>query len=93
MESEIVNPVQLVSFVPLAEGADPHFVLSPEDIPNVEELVIEDGKPVDNLFVEKQNHLLAEPLYSSWTSPIREPAGGKRHGSTPSLRHRARPQR
>jgi Uma2 family endonuclease len=31
-------------------------------------LVIEDGKPVDNMFVEKQYPLLTEPLYSSWTS-------------------------
>jgi Uma2 family endonuclease len=44
-------------------------ILGPDDIPNVEELVIEDGKPVDNVFVEKQYRLLTEPLYSSWTPP------------------------
>jgi Uma2 family endonuclease len=38
----------------------------PEVIPNLDELVIEDGKPVDNLYVEKQQRLLTEPLYSSW---------------------------
>ncbi|MHB1425161.1 MAG: Uma2 family endonuclease [Gemmataceae bacterium] len=48
------------------------YILSPEDIPNVEDLVIEDGKPVDNLFVEKEYRLLTEPLYSSWSSPSGE---------------------
>ena len=48
------------------------YVLSPEELPNVEALVVEDGKPVDNLFVEKQYRLLTEPLYSSWTSPSGE---------------------
>jgi Uma2 family endonuclease len=43
------------------------FILSSQEIPNIEELVIEDGQPVDNIFVEKQNRLLIEPLYSSWT--------------------------
>jgi Putative restriction endonuclease len=40
-----------------------------EVIPNVDELVIEDGKPVDSVFVEKQQRLLTEPLYSSWPGP------------------------
>lgn len=35
----------------------------------VENLVTEDDEPVDNLFSEKQQRLLAEPLYSSWTPP------------------------
>jgi Uma2 family endonuclease len=69
VEGEVVNPVQPAAFVPLAGEADPRFVLSPEDIPNVEDLVIEDGKPVDNLFVEREYRLLTEPLYSSWSSP------------------------
>ena len=45
------------------------YILSPEDFPKVEDLVIEDGKPVDNVFVEKQYRLLTEPLYSSWVPP------------------------
>ena len=69
MEGEIVNPVQPAAFTPRASEVEPRFVLAPEDIPNVEDLVIEDGKPVDNLFVEKEYRLLTEPLYSSWTSP------------------------
>jgi len=34
--------------------------------PSVDHLVTEDGKPVDNIFSEKQQRLLTEPLYSSW---------------------------
>src|SRR5262245_22868151 len=41
----------------------------PEDFPNVHELVIEDGKPVDNIFSEKQMRLLTEPLHSCWGVP------------------------
>jgi Putative restriction endonuclease len=41
----------------------------PEVIPNLDDLVIEDGKPLDSIFTEKQQHLLTEPLYSSWAGP------------------------
>jgi Uma2 family endonuclease len=37
--------------------------------PDVEHLVTEDDTPVDNLFSEKQQRLLTEPLYSSWAGP------------------------
>lgn len=37
--------------------------------PNIEHLVTEDDTPVDNLPSEKQQRLLTEPLYSSWTGP------------------------
>ena len=33
-------------------------------------LITEDDEPVDNLFSEKQQRLLTEPLYSSWTPPV-----------------------
>src|SRR5437879_807126 len=45
------------------------WVLAPEDLPNIDDLVFEDGKPVDNFFVEKQQRLLTEPLYSCWPGP------------------------
>jgi hypothetical protein len=35
----------------------------------VNELVTEDDTPVDNLLSEKQQRLLTEPLYSSWSGP------------------------
>lgn len=52
---------------PDSTGAD--LLLAPEDYPNIDDLVIRDGKPVESVFVEKQQRLLTEPLYSSWTGP------------------------
>jgi Uma2 family endonuclease len=43
--------------------------LAPEDWPNVDDLVTEDDTPVDNLFSEKQQRLLAESLYTAWPGP------------------------
>jgi Uma2 family endonuclease len=37
--------------------------------PNVDHLVTEDDTPVDNIFSEKQQRLLTEPLYASWPGP------------------------
>jgi hypothetical protein len=45
---------------------DPLQALPPELHPNVDHLVTEDDTPVDNIFSEKQQRLLTEPLYSSW---------------------------
>ncbi len=47
----------------------PLRTLPPELRPNVDHLVTEDGRPVDNVFSEKQQRLLTEPLYSSWAGP------------------------
>lgn len=44
----------------------------------VENLVTEDDEPVDNLYSEKQQRLLTEPLYSSWAGPEPEVQGGQR---------------
>ncbi|MFO1352342.1 MAG: Uma2 family endonuclease [Gammaproteobacteria bacterium] len=41
----------------------------PEISPAIENLITEDDTPVDNLPSEKQQRLLTEPLYSSWTGP------------------------
>ncbi len=40
--------------------------LPPELHPNIDHIVTEDDTPVDNIFSEKQQRLLTEPLYSSW---------------------------
>jgi Uma2 family endonuclease len=45
------------------------YIIPPEAIPDLEKLVIEDEAPVDNIFAEKQQRLLTEPLYSSWAGP------------------------
>jgi Uma2 family endonuclease len=39
------------------------------DEPDVSGLVTEDDTPVDNILSEKQQRLLTEPLYSSWSGP------------------------
>jgi len=42
----------------------------------VNALVTEDEEPVDHVFSEKQQRLLTEPLYSSWTPPPEEEQPG-----------------
>lgn len=41
----------------------------PDVVPDVDALITEDDTPVDNLPSEKQQRLLTEPLYSSWSGP------------------------
>jgi Uma2 family endonuclease len=41
----------------------------PGDWPDESKIVTEDGKPVDNVYSEKQMRLLTEPLYSNWAVP------------------------
>jgi Uma2 family endonuclease len=41
--------------------------LSPEEYPDVESLVTEDDTPVDNIFSEREQRLLTDSLYDSWT--------------------------
>ena len=40
-----------------------------EHLPQVESLVTEDDTPVDHLLSAKQQRLLVESLYTSWTGP------------------------
>ena len=49
--------------------ATPLLTPPPDVRPGVEHLVTEDDTPVDNLFSEKQQRLLTEPLYASWPGP------------------------
>jgi len=52
---------------PAADGADSF----PEEFwPDVSDLVTEDDLPVDNIFSEKQQRLLTEPLYSSRSDQV-----------------------
>ena len=48
----------------------PLYGLDPADIPNLDDLVTEDGAPKDSIFTEKQQRLLTEPLYNSWAAPV-----------------------
>src|SRR5690349_19041515 len=52
-----------------AQEAPPE-VFDPAAIaPNIDHIVTEDDTPVDDIFSEKQQRLLTEPLYSSWPGP------------------------
>jgi len=62
-----------------ASSSKPPFDLSEV----VSRLVTEDDEPVDNLFSAKQQRLLVEPLYSSWTPPPREEEEGEATATTP----------
>jgi Uma2 family endonuclease len=43
--------------------------LPEEEWPSLDGIVTEDDTPVDNIFSEKQQRLLTEPLHSSWPGP------------------------
>lgn len=51
---------------------DKFYEVPPEELlpepPDISNIVTEDDTPVDNLPSEKQQRLLVEPLYSTWTS-------------------------
>jgi Uma2 family endonuclease len=51
---------------------EPAYLLPVELHPVVDHLVTEDDTPVDNIFSEKQQRLLTEPLHSSWAGPGRQ---------------------
>ncbi|MBM4319523.1 MAG: Uma2 family endonuclease, partial [Deltaproteobacteria bacterium] len=62
---------------PGAETAD-QYVPDPEiPTPDVSAIVTEDDQPVDNIYSEKQQRLLTEPLYASWGGPLDEKGAGR----------------
>jgi hypothetical protein len=48
---------------------DPLWEVPPEVIPNLDELVVEDGRPVESIFAERQQRLLTSPLNTTWAGP------------------------
>lgn len=50
-------------------GAAQAFALPEDQWPDVSKIVTENDTPVDNFASEKQQRLLTEPLYSSWSGP------------------------
>jgi len=46
--------------------------------PDVSSIVTEDDTPVDNIYSEKQQRLLTEALYTSWSGPPPEEEGSRR---------------
>lgn len=58
--------------LPAARALEPRPPLAPPDLadrPDLAGIVTEDDRPVDNVFSEKQQRLLTEPLYTSWAGP------------------------
>ncbi len=67
------HPRETDSLDPYTVVGELQYILHPEVIPNVDDLVIEDGKPVESILAEKQYRLLTEPLYVSWKAPSGRP--------------------
>lgn len=55
--------------VALEEAEERAETLPVPEEPSIEHLVTEDDTPVDNIFSEKQQRLLTEPLYTAWAGP------------------------
>ena len=45
------------------------LVLSPEDYPSLDDIEVEDGKPLDSSYQEKLHRILTESLFASWPGP------------------------
>lgn len=56
MQKPMNTPMQPVELKPLP----------PEEWPNIDHIITEDGAPVDSILSEKHMRLLTEPLYTSW---------------------------
>ncbi len=63
-----LDPLDDVSAPQQDMSAKPEIFLPPLSW-QLDHLITEDDTPVDNFFSEKQQRLLTEPLYSSWTGP------------------------
>jgi Uma2 family endonuclease len=57
------------SLVDAMANGEPVLQLAPEDYPDVSGLITEDNAPMDNIYTERQQRLLVEPLHSSWQGP------------------------
>jgi hypothetical protein len=57
------------------------YPLGPDGLPDISEIEIEDGKPVDGIYSERQMRLLVDPLYDSWPGPSKGPGKGKPFGA------------
>ncbi|MCS6773509.1 MAG: Uma2 family endonuclease [Thermoflexales bacterium] len=68
-----VTPAAAPTTAPTDHPSKPTLTLPPELAEEyqraIQALVTEDDEPVDNLFSEKQQHLLVESLYASWSHP------------------------
>lgn len=73
MNPDLEAPVPGGPYTPPVEGSLPYtpleFRSGPDGFPLLDDIVIDDGAPVDNVFIEKLLRLLTEPLYASWAGP------------------------
>lgn len=52
-----------------SSGSSESYEMDPGLIPDISNIEIDDGKPVDNIYSERQMRLLVAPLYDSWKGP------------------------
>lgn len=56
--------------VPAGSARPPyHPAIPPDARPDYDRIVVEDGKPVDSIYADRQLRLLTEPLSASWKGP------------------------
>ena len=48
---------------------DGYYPLTPDEFPNIDHVVTEDGQAVDGIFYAANRSLLSDPLYTSWIGP------------------------
>ena len=51
------------------DGSAGYTPLTPEEFPNIDHVITEDGQPVEGIFYSANMVLLTEPLYTSWKGP------------------------
>src|SRR5208337_2421817 len=73
-ETTAANPSASVPSAPEEKGVRRILITPPPyeievPVPDLDRIVIEDNTPLDNIFMEKQERLLTEPLYSNWPGP------------------------
>jgi Uma2 family endonuclease len=54
---------------PQAPPAAPALYPPPECLPDLDNLIVEDGQPVESVYLEKLYRLLTDPLYVCWSGP------------------------
>jgi len=72
IKQPVLKPEEPTYKVASPEQEEP-LMVPPEAMPQVDHLITEDDTPVDNIFSEKQQRLLTEPLYTSWVQAGEEP--------------------
>ena len=65
----LARPVSTAPYRAPVAGPENAVVPAPALGVDIESLVTEDDTPVDNMLSEKQQRLLTEPLFSSWSGP------------------------